>query len=101
MFIHTRLSAPKMSAKSGCQTRTFCNKKRKKQSVPGGFGAFRYRGGGAFLYPGKKYGSENAFTIHEIYAALTQSDSRSDVGSRAWASESAAAKQVEDYKILS
>ena len=35
-------------------------------------------------------------TIHEIYAALTPSDSRSD-----WASESAAAKHAEDYKILS
>ena len=34
-------------------------------------------------------------TIHEIYAP-TPSDSRSD-----WASESAAAKHAEDYKILS
>ena len=43
-------------------------------------------------------GDENPLTIHEIYAALTPSDSRSD-----WASESAAAttaaKQAEDYKI--
>ena len=39
-------------------------------------------------------GVEN-LTIHEIYAALTPSDSQSD-----WASESAAAKQAEDdYKI--
>ena len=34
-----------------------------------------------FLYPGTKYGGQNPLTIHEIYAALTQSDSRSD-----WAS---------------
>ena len=35
------------------------------------------------------------YTIHEIYAALTLSDSRSD-----WASEFAAAtKHAEDYKI--
>ena len=39
-------------------------------------------------------GGENPITIHEIYAALTPSDSRSD-----WASESAAAKQADDYKI--
>ena len=38
---------------------------------------------------------ENPFTNHEISAALTPSDSRSD-----WASESAAtAKPAEDYKI--
>ena len=42
-------------------------------------------------------GGENPLTIHEIYAALTPSDSRIDVGSRrARASESAAAKQAED-----
>ena len=35
---------------------------------------------------------DNPLTIHEIYAALTPSDYRSDVGSRAWASESATAK---------
>ena len=39
------------------------------------------------MYPGTKYGGENPLTIHEIYAALTPSDSRSD-----WASEFAAAK---------
>ena len=38
-------------------------------------------------------GGENPLTIHEIYAALMQSDSRSE-----WASEFAAAKQAEDYK---
>ena len=37
---------------------------------------------------------ENPLTIHGIYAALTPSDSRSD-----WASEFAAAKHAEDYKI--
>ena len=41
-------------------------------------------------------GGENTLTIHEIFAALTPCDSQSD-----WASESAAAKQTEDYKILS
>ena len=46
-------------------------------------------------------GVKNPLTIHEIYAALTLSGTRSDVGSRAWASESAAAKQAEDYSILS
>ena len=40
---------------------------------------------GFFLYPGTKYGGQNPLTIHEIYAALTPSDSRSD-----WASEFAA-----------
>ena len=39
-------------------------------------------------------GGENPLTIHKMNAALTPSDSRSD-----WASESAAAKQTEDYKI--
>ena len=39
-------------------------------------------------------GGENPLTIHEIYAALKESDSRSD-----WASVFAAAKQAEDYKI--
>ena len=39
-------------------------------------------------------GDENPLTIHEIYMVLTPSDSRSD-----WASECAAAKQAEDYKI--
>ena len=47
---------------------------------------------GTFLYPGTKYGGENPLTIHEIYAALTPSDARSD-----WGSEFAAAKQAEDY----
>ena len=37
-------------------------------------------------------GDENPLTIHEIYAALTPSDSRSD-----WVSEFS--KQAEDYKI--
>ena len=41
---------------------------------------------GIFLYPGTRYGSQNPLTIHEIYAALTPSDSRSD-----WASEFASA----------
>ena len=50
---------------------------------------------GTFLYPSTKYGGENPLTIHEICAALTPSDFRSD-----WASEFAAAyKQAEDYKI--
>ena len=39
-------------------------------------------------------GVENHLTIHKIYAALTTRDFRSD-----WASESAAAKHAEDYKI--
>ena len=39
-------------------------------------------------------GGENPLTIHEIYAALTPSHSRGD-----WASEFAAAKHAEDYKI--
>ena len=39
-------------------------------------------------------GVENPLTIHEIYAALTPSDYQSD-----WASEFAAAKQAENYKI--
>ena len=41
-------------------------------------------------------GVENPLTIHEIYTALTPSDSQID-----WASESAAAKQVENYNIKS
>ena len=45
-------------------------------------------------------GGENPLTIHEMYAALTPSDSRSD-----WVSESvsaiAAAKQAENYNIKS
>ena len=41
---------------------------------------------GTFLYPGTKYGDQYPLTIHEISAALTPSDSRSD-----WASEFAAA----------
>ena len=51
---------------------------------------------GTFVYPGTKYGGQNPPTIHEIYAALTSGDSRSNL-----ASEFAAAKQAEDYKILS
>ena len=42
----------------------------------------------------RSMGGENPLTIHEIYAALMPSDSRSD-----WASEFAAAKQADDYKI--
>ena len=61
-------------------------------------------GGGAhrrYVFRGKRghirsMWGENPFTIHEIYAALTQSDSRSD-----WASESDAAKQAENYDIKS
>ena len=41
-------------------------------------------------------GGQNLLTIHEIYAALTPSDPRSD-----WASESAAAEQAENYNIKS
>ena len=37
---------------------------------------------------------ENPLKIHEVSASLTPSDSRSD-----WASESAAAKQAENYDI--
>ena len=37
---------------------------------------------GTFLYPGMRYGGLNPLTIHEIYAALTPSDSQSD-----WATE--------------
>ena len=33
---------------------------------------------GTFLYQGTKYGGQNPLTIHEIYAAVTPSDSRSD-----------------------
>ena len=39
-----------------------------------------------FVKEGTKYGGQNPLTIHEIYAALTPSDSRTD-----WASEFAAA----------
>ena len=46
----------------------------------------------------RNMGGENPLKIHEISAALTPSDSRSD-----WASESAAgtavAKQAEDHKM--
>ena len=41
-------------------------------------------------------GGENPLTVHEIYAALRPVDSQSD-----WASESASAKQAEDYRISS
>ena len=41
-------------------------------------------------------GVEKTLAIHEIYAALTPSDSESD-----WASETAAAKQAENYNIKS
>ena len=40
-------------------------------------------------------------TIHEIYAALTPSYSRSDSGLPSLLPPLAAAKQAEDYKILS
>ena len=43
----------------------------------------------------RSMGVENPLTINEISAALTPSDSRCD-----WASESAAAKQADDYKNL-
>ena len=42
-----------------------------------------------------------SLTIHEIYAALTPSDSRSDSGLTSLLPPLAAAKQAEDYKILS
>ena len=48
-----------------------------------------------------KYGGQNPLTIHEIYAALTPSDSRSDSGLTSLLPPLAAAKQAEDYKILS
>ena len=83
----------------------------------GGGGALRYRGGPHLCYifrvrrgnsacprfckrtilfctQVQSMGGGNPLTIHKIYAALTPSDSRSD-----WASEFAAAKQAEDYKI--
>ena len=44
-------------------------------------------------------GGENPLTIHEIYAALTPSDSRSDMGFRS--SLLPQTEQTEDYKILS
>ena len=89
-----------------------------------GEGALRYRGGGGahlryvfrrrtgiflrplhvrdfvkegyFFVPRYEVWGQNPLTIHETYAALTPSDSRS-----IWASEFAAAKHAEDYKILS
>ena len=39
-------------------------------------------------------GGENPLTIHKIFVALTPTDFQSD-----WTSESAVAKQAEDYKI--
>ena len=42
MFIHTRLSAPKMFAKFGCETQTFVTKKRKKNGQPS-LGQIDYR----------------------------------------------------------
>ena len=59
----------------------------------GGGGTQVQRGALTVLHISRKK-VENSLTIHEIYAALTPSDSRSD-----WASEFAAAKQAEDYKI--
>ena len=90
--------------------------------VPGG--ALRYRRGphlryvfrgrrGLFLrpprfckrrvlfYPGTKYGGQNPLTIHKIYGALTPSDSRNDSGLTSLLLPLAAAKQAEDYKVLS
>ena len=87
---------------------------------PGGGGALRYRGGphpryvfrggcdlflrpphvrdfvkeGYFFVTRYEVWGQNSLTIHEIYAALTPSDSRSD-----WASEFSAAKHAEDCKI--
>ena len=62
-------------------------------SPGGGGGALRYRGGAhlRYVFRGRRglfcmYGGQNPLTIHEIYAALTPSDCRSD-----WASEFAAA----------
>ena len=46
-------------------------------------------------------GVQNPLTIHEIYAALTPSDSRSDCRLPRLLPPLAAAKQAEDYKILS
>ena len=51
---------------------------------------------GYFFVPRYEVWGSNPLTIHKIYAALTPSDCRSD-----WASEFAAAKQAEDYKIES
>ena len=56
---------------------------------------------GTFLYPVTKYGGQNPLTIHEIYRALTPSDSRNDSGLTSLLPPLAAAKQAEDYKILS
>ena len=56
---------------------------------------------GTFLYPGTKYGGQNPLTIHEIYSALTPSDSRNDSGLTSLLPPLSAAKQAEDYKILS
>ena len=53
------------------------------------------------MYPGTKYGGQNPLTIHEIYAALTPSDSRNDSGLPSSLPPLAAAKQAEDYTILS
>ena len=86
----------------------------------GGGGVLRYRGGPHlhYVFRGRKglfytsaspqfckrrvlfctqvqsMGGENPLTIHEIYVDLTLSDSLSY-----WASEFAAAKRAEDYKI--
>ena len=47
----------------------------------------------------RSMGGENPLTIHEIYAALTPSDSRSDSGLPSLLPPLAAAKQAEYYKI--
>ena len=44
-------------------------------------------------------GGENPLTTHEIYAALTPSDSQSDTGLPSLLTPLAAAEQAEDYKI--
>ena len=44
-------------------------------------------------------GGENPLTIHEIYAALTPSDSRSDSGLPSLLPSLAAAEQAEYYNI--
>ena len=93
----------------------------------GGGGALRYRGGphlryvfrgrrglflrpphvrdfvkeGYFFVPRYEVWGQNPLTIHEIYAAMTPSDSRSDSGLPSFLPPLAAAKQAEDYKILS
>ena len=95
-----------------CQVYTWTMIQQTKLVPGGGGGALRYRGGphlryvfrgrrGLFLRPHTKYGGQNPLTIHEIYAALTPSDFRSDSGLLSLLPPLAAAKQAEDYKISS